>query len=119
MLAVLAWRQAVIARGANYRFFEHVRTITAYVVFQDWDHLLRSITAAAIRPPWRAGPTNHALTPTRTRRSPEKTSIHNQFRIADRRHGALTPWGSPRPGTAGPRARRGAHATASPGPRTR
>ena len=51
MLAVLAWRQAVIARGATYRFFEHLRTITAYVVFQDWDHLLRSITAAAIRPP--------------------------------------------------------------------
>jgi hypothetical protein len=51
MLAVLAWRQAVIPRGATYRFFEHLRTITAYVVFQDWDHLLRSITAAAIRPP--------------------------------------------------------------------
>ena len=50
-LAALAWRQAVIARGATYRFFEHLRTITAYVVFQDWDHLLRSITAAAIRPP--------------------------------------------------------------------
>ena len=51
MLAVLAWRQAVIARGATYRFFEHLRTITAYVIFQDWDHLLRSITAAAIRHP--------------------------------------------------------------------
>jgi hypothetical protein len=50
MLAVLAWRQAVIARGATYRFFEHLRTITAYVIFQDWDHLLRSITAAAIPP---------------------------------------------------------------------
>ena len=50
-LAVLAWRQAVMARGATYRFFEHLRTITAYVIFQDWDHLLRSITAAAIRPP--------------------------------------------------------------------
>jgi len=51
MLAVLAWRHAVIARGATYRFFEHLRTITAYVVFHDWDHLLRSISAAAIRPP--------------------------------------------------------------------
>src|SRR5271166_1760870 len=50
-LAVLAWREAVIARGATYRFFEHVRTVTVYVVFQDWDHLLRSIAAAAIRPP--------------------------------------------------------------------
>jgi hypothetical protein len=50
-LAVLAWREAVIARGATYRFFEHLRTVTVYVVFQNWDHLLRSIAAAAIRPP--------------------------------------------------------------------
>ena len=50
-LAVLAWRAAVIARGPRYRFFEHLRTITTYVVFQDWDHLLQSIAAAAIRPP--------------------------------------------------------------------
>jgi hypothetical protein len=50
-LAVLAWREAVIARGAAYRFFEHLRTITAYVVFETWDHLLRSIAAAAVRPP--------------------------------------------------------------------
>jgi hypothetical protein len=49
-LAVLAWREAVIARGATYRFFEHLRTVTAYVVFETWDHLLRSI-AAAVRPP--------------------------------------------------------------------
>ena len=49
-LAVLAWRDAVIARGATYRFFEHLRTVTAYVVFETWDHLLRSI-AAAVRPP--------------------------------------------------------------------
>ena len=50
-LAVSAWREAVAARGATYRFFEHLRTVTIYVVFQDWDHLLRSIAAAAIRPP--------------------------------------------------------------------
>ena len=50
-LAVLAWREAVVARGAAYRFFEHLRTITAYVVFENWDHLLRSIAAAAVRPP--------------------------------------------------------------------
>jgi hypothetical protein len=49
-IAVLAWRAAIIARGASYRFFEHLRTITAYVAFQDWDHLLRSIAAAAVRP---------------------------------------------------------------------
>ena len=40
-----------IARGPTYRFFEHLRTITAYVVFRDWPHLLQSIAAAAIRPP--------------------------------------------------------------------
>jgi hypothetical protein len=52
-LAVLAWRDAVAACGATYRFFENLRTITAYVVFQDWPHLLQSIAHAAIRPPWR------------------------------------------------------------------
>ena len=50
-LAVLTWREAVTARGAAYRFFEHLRTITVYVVFESWDQLLRSIAAAAIRPP--------------------------------------------------------------------
>jgi len=50
-LAVLAWRNAVTARGATYQFFEHLRTVTAYVVFERWDHLLRSIAAATIRPP--------------------------------------------------------------------
>jgi hypothetical protein len=50
-LTVLAWRAAVVARGPKYRFFEHLRTITTYVVFQHWDHLLQSIAAAAIRPP--------------------------------------------------------------------
>lgn len=50
-LAVLAWRAAVAAKGATYRFFEHLRTITAYVVFRDWAHLLQSIAQAAIRPP--------------------------------------------------------------------
>jgi len=50
-LGVLAWRTAVIARGPTYRFFEHLRTITVYVVFQDWPDLLRSIAAAAVRPP--------------------------------------------------------------------
>ena len=48
---MLAWRDAVIARGATYRFFEHLRTVTAYVVFENWDHLLQSIAAAAVRPP--------------------------------------------------------------------
>ena len=50
-LAVLAWQEAVAACGATYRFFENLRTITAYVVFQHWPHLLQSIADAAIRPP--------------------------------------------------------------------
>ena len=50
-LAVLTWRAAVIARAPTYRFFEHLRTITAYVVFHDWPHLLQSIAAAPLRPP--------------------------------------------------------------------
>jgi len=50
-LGVMAWRAAIIARGSAYGFFEHLPTITAYVVFQDWPYLLRSTAAAAIRPP--------------------------------------------------------------------
>jgi hypothetical protein len=50
-LAVLAWRTALAAKGATYQFFEHLRTITTYVVFQNWAHLLRSIAEADIRPP--------------------------------------------------------------------
>jgi hypothetical protein len=50
-LAVLAWRAAVTARGASYHFFEHLRTITTHVVFEDWSDLLKSIAAAALRPP--------------------------------------------------------------------
>ena len=50
-IGVLAWKAAVAAKGATYRFFEHLRTITTYVVFQDWAHLLRSIGEGAIRPP--------------------------------------------------------------------
>ena len=49
--AVLAWREAVIAKGATFRFFEHLRTIAAYVVFETWDQLPRSIADAAMRPP--------------------------------------------------------------------
>jgi hypothetical protein len=50
-LALLAWREAVAACGATYRFFENLRTITGYVIFQDWTHLLQSIAAADLRPP--------------------------------------------------------------------
>jgi hypothetical protein len=50
-LAVLARREAVTALGAAHRFFEHLRTVTAYVVFQSCDHVLQSIAVAAVRPP--------------------------------------------------------------------
>lgn len=42
-LCVLAWRNAMAARGARYRFFEHLRTVTAYIVFDNWPHLLHTI----------------------------------------------------------------------------
>ena len=78
-LGVLAWHAAVVARGATYRFFEHLRTITTYVVFQDWSHLLGSIAASAIRPatpPSRCSthPTNGAI--------PRKNSTEREFGIA-------------------------------------
>jgi len=50
-LGIIAWRAAVIARGPTYRFFEHLRTITTYIVFKDWPHLLQSIAEVTIRPP--------------------------------------------------------------------
>jgi hypothetical protein len=50
-LCVLAWRTALAARGARYRFFEHLRTITAYIVFDDWPHLLNAIADPKARPP--------------------------------------------------------------------
>jgi hypothetical protein len=50
-LGVLAWKAAMDTVGAIYRFFEHLRVVTTYLVFQGWEHLLRSIAAAAIRPP--------------------------------------------------------------------
>jgi hypothetical protein len=50
-LGVLAWRTAMAARGARYRFFEHLRTITTYIVFDDWPHLLQTIINPKARPP--------------------------------------------------------------------
>ena len=81
-LAVLAWRQAVIARGPTYRFFEHLRMITVYIVFEDWDHLLRSIAAAACgRPEPRAGPST--VPPTRHKElNHEKKITRTSFETA-------------------------------------
>jgi hypothetical protein len=50
-LCVLAWRNAMAVGGPRYRFFEHLRSITAYTVFQDWSHLLHSIANRTLRPP--------------------------------------------------------------------
>lgn len=50
-LAVLAWRSAMAAKGARYHFFEHLRIATAYIVFDDWPHLLSVIADPKARPP--------------------------------------------------------------------
>src|SRR3954469_23968333 len=50
-LCVLAWRTAVATRGAKYRFFEHLRTITAYIVFPNWYSLLTAIADPRAQPP--------------------------------------------------------------------
>ena len=50
-LCVRAWSTAVAARGAKYRFFEHLRTITAYIVFPNWYSLLTTIADPKARPP--------------------------------------------------------------------
>jgi hypothetical protein len=50
-LCVLAWRTAVATRGAKYRFFEHLRTITAYIVFPNWHSLLTAIADPKAQPP--------------------------------------------------------------------
>ena len=42
-LAVAAWRDAKQKLGARTRLFEHIRTITAYLVFPSWASLFRSI----------------------------------------------------------------------------
>ena len=50
-LCVLAWRTALATRGAKYRFFEHLRTITAYIVFPNWYSLLTTIADPKAQPP--------------------------------------------------------------------
>ena len=37
------WTQAREAKRARKRFFEHIRTITAYLVFPDWDTLMTTL----------------------------------------------------------------------------
>jgi len=50
-LCLVAWRDAMAACGARYQFFEHLRTITAYIVFDDWQHLLNTIIDPDAQPP--------------------------------------------------------------------
>jgi hypothetical protein len=50
-LSVLAWRNAVAARGTKHDFFQHLRTVTAYIIFPDWQILLLAITDPKARPP--------------------------------------------------------------------
>jgi hypothetical protein len=37
------WVKAREAKGARKRFFEHIRTITAYLVFPDWHTLMTTL----------------------------------------------------------------------------
>ncbi len=50
-LCVIAWQNARATCGARYRLFEHLRTITAYIVFDDWLHLLNTIIDPKARAP--------------------------------------------------------------------
>jgi hypothetical protein len=52
-LAETTWRQALQQIGARSRFFEHLRTITVYLVFQSWNDLLLTMVGATApqRPP--------------------------------------------------------------------
>lgn len=50
-LCVLAWRKAMDTWVARYHFFEQLRASTALIVFDDWTHLLETITDPKARPP--------------------------------------------------------------------
>jgi len=53
-LLEVGWRQARDAVGPRYRFFEHMRTVTAYHVFDDWNALVTTLRTGT--PPARASP---------------------------------------------------------------
>jgi hypothetical protein len=48
-LAIPLWRAATEAIGTRKRFFEHMRSITVFLVFPDWEDILA--TLAFIKPP--------------------------------------------------------------------
>jgi hypothetical protein len=49
-LCVLAWRNATSTWVAKYHFFEQLRTVTVYIVFPDWSHLLNTIANPKAHP---------------------------------------------------------------------
>ncbi|MBI1207740.1 MAG: hypothetical protein GC191_10685, partial [Azospirillum sp.] len=80
-LSVLAWRTAPAKRGAGYVFFEHLRTITAYIVFPDWSALLHAIAAPTKHDrPDQPSPTPRKAFP--PPKSQEPTDNPKQMRIA-------------------------------------
>ena len=43
------WKWARLAKGSRKRFFEHIRTITAYLIFPSWTALLETLISC--KPP--------------------------------------------------------------------
>ena len=43
------WKAARAAKGSRKRFFEHIRTLTVYLVFPSWNDLLDTLISA--KPP--------------------------------------------------------------------
>ena len=50
-LADALWRAALGAAGARQRFFEHLRTLTVYLVFPTWEILLTTLATGRPPPP--------------------------------------------------------------------
>jgi hypothetical protein len=44
------WQQAREAKGARRRFFEHIRTISAYLVFPSWESLMNTLISCKAPP---------------------------------------------------------------------
>jgi hypothetical protein len=49
-LAAGSWRQAVATIGVRMHFFQRMRTITAYLIFPSWAHLLETLAFARAPP---------------------------------------------------------------------
>lgn len=57
-LLVAVWEDARKSRGSRRRFFEHIRTITAYLLFPSWQSLMRTILTGIPPPEPRPTPTS-------------------------------------------------------------